>query len=249
MGGNSSQIAIGGYQPSIEEVDGGYSVHVGGNFGYGIVFRDNAHDNSVFNTRVGIGIGMTIADSVPLPNRKGGIFVGWGTANTTIGGPALAPITGLRYADQIVGNYGNGITAVFAKGLQLLGNTVSGNRDSGVFLAGADSAIIGVPFAGDIITDNGRYGLFATGDLGSSTIQAATILGNGASGVRLTWAQNIAVGGADASEFNNISNNQGWGILANGWSGGSAVLGNITDNNARGGVNTTFAWGLRTGAA
>ena len=60
VGGNASQIAIGGFQPSIQQVDGGYSVHVGGNPGYGIVFQGNARDSFVFNTRVGLGVGATI---------------------------------------------------------------------------------------------------------------------------------------------------------------------------------------------
>lgn len=49
--------------------------------------------------------------------------------------------------------------------------------------------------------------------------------------------------------MNGISDNQGWGILATGWSLRSTLLANVFSNNGRGDVNTTFAIGLRGSAA
>jgi hypothetical protein len=140
VGGNASQIAIGGFQPSIEQGDGGFSVHVGSNKGFGIVFQESAHDNFVFNTRVGLGVGMTIDTAFKLPNLAGGIFVGPGTANITVGGVPDITKPLIRYADEIVGNYGNGLTVVMSPNFVLLGCTISGNTGSGLLLNGASGA-------------------------------------------------------------------------------------------------------------
>ena len=62
-------------------------VYSSGNYGYGIVFAGNAHDISVFDTRVGLGGGAEIDTASKLPNGKGGVLIGRGTYNITIGGP------------------------------------------------------------------------------------------------------------------------------------------------------------------
>lgn len=246
VGGNSSKIAIGGFQPSVEEVYSDFSVHVGSNRGYGIVFKGHANDCYVFDTRVGLGTGESVENSAQLPNGRGGIFLGWGTSNIQIGGLRDAYVAGFRYFDEIVGNKGNGVTAFFSKDLQLLGNTISGNTRSGVVLTGTTGATIGYPLAGDIISYNGRFGLYATGNLAGTTVQAATIKNNDAAGVRLDSARGITVGGTNPVEPNVVSDNEGWGVLATGWSRGSALSGNFISNNTRGDVNTRFAIGLST---
>jgi len=245
IGGNSSEIAIGGFKPSVQQFDSDFSVHVGSNFGYGIVFKDNAHDNTVFNTRVGLGIGVPIGTAYQLPNKAGGVFVGPGTSNIRIGGPRDAA-QGLRFSNEIAANSGNGITALFTDGLKLLGSTVAGNTGSGVALIGSLRSVIGSPTSGNVIRDNGDNGVFAFGQMDGSVIQSSNIGGNGESGVRLLGARGITIGGADATRVNDISGNQGWGILATGWSRGTTVSGNVTNNNSRGSVNTTFTLGLST---
>lgn len=246
VGGNSNQIAIGGFQPSVEELYSDFSVHVGSNRGYGIVFKGRAHDNYVFDTRVGLGTGIAIDGAAKLPNGRGGIFLGWGTSDITVGGLRDAVNPGLRYFDEIVGNKGNGVTAFFTKDLSLLGSTISGNEGSGVVLNGAAGSTIGFPLAGNIITENGRFGLYATGRLDGSSVQTATIKNNGADGVRLSSARGITVGGTHPVEPNVVSNNAGWGILASGWSSGSALAGNFVSDNTRGEVDTKRAFGLTT---
>ena len=252
VGGNSSAIAIGGFQPSIQQFDSDFSVHVGGNLGYGIVFQDNAHDCTVYDTRVGIGIGVPISNADPIPNGRGGVLAGWGTANITIGGPRAA-LAGRRYADEIIGNRGNGVTALFSQHLNLLGTTINTNTGSGLVLVGAEDTGIGARFgqvdgalAGNIIRGNGLFGLFAAGTLTGSTARASTITDNGLTGVRLSGARGITVGATDPVEVNLISSNKGWGILATGWSKGSELTRNITILNGRGEVNTALAFGLTT---
>ncbi len=246
VGGNSSQIAIGGFQPSVETIYSDFSVHIGTNRGYGIVFKDNAHDSFVFDTRVGLGTGESIEFATHLPNGKGGIFLGPGTSNIQIGGLRDAYILGLRYFDEIVGNRGNGVTALFSKGLQVLGSTIGDNKGTGVALIGTRGAVIGYPLAGNIINYNKRFGLYATGNLDGSSVLTATIKNNGSAGIRLNSARGITVGGNKPVEPNVVQDNSGWGIFASGWSQGSALSTNFVSNNTRGDVNTTFAFGLKT---
>jgi len=246
VGGNATQIAIGGFQPSIEQVDGGFSVHVGANKGFGIVFQDSAHDNTVFNTRVGLGVGTTIDTAYRLPNAAGGIFVGPGTANITVGGVPDLTKPLVRYADEIVGNKGNGLTVVASHNFTLLGCTISGNTASGLVLNGASNAAVGSPAAPNILARNKAFGLFATGNLAGSTVQSSVISQNGSSGVRLAGARGIAVGGAGIGEGNLISANKLWGIFASGWCQGSSLGNNAVTNNTPGNVNTKGATGLKT---
>jgi hypothetical protein len=244
VGGNASQIAIGGFQPSIEQGDGGFSVHVGSNKGFGIVFQESAHDNFVFNTRVGLGVGMTIDTAFKLPNLAGGIFVGPGTANITVGGVPDITKPLIRYADEIVGNYGNGLTVVMSPNFVLLGCTISGNTGSGLLLNGASGATVGSPAAGNILARNKAFGLFATGYLAGTAVQSSTISQNAASGVRLVAAWGITLGGGFPGEANLISGNKAWGILASGWCKGSVLDGNLVTNNTPGNVNTKGATGI-----
>jgi len=246
VGGNASKIAIGGFQPSIEQADGGFSVHVGSNTGYGIVFQDSAHDNYLFNTRVGIGVGSIVQTAYKLPNAAGGIFVGPGTSRITIGGVPDLTKPLVRYACEIIGNRGNGITVVSSKSFTLLGCTVSGNAASGLVLNGASGATIGAPTAGNIVARNKAFGLFATGSLSGSTVQSSVFSQNGSTGVRLAGARGLTLGGATPDVVNLITGNKFWGLFASGWCKGSTISGNVMANNTPGDVNTKAAVGLKT---
>ncbi|MFM7107246.1 MAG: beta strand repeat-containing protein [Planctomycetaceae bacterium] len=245
VGGNASQIAIGGFQPSIERLDGGFGVHVGGNLGFGIVFRGRAHDCFVFNSRVGLGVGATIETAARLPNGAGGVWLGPGTSNISIGGPLVAP-PGKRYANEIVGNRGNGLTVLGSSNLALLGCTISDNAGSGVVLTGTAGAMVGEPNAANTIARNRAFGLYAVGRLDGTMVRSSTIAQNGWSGVRLVAARGITVGGDGPSEANAITGNRFWGLLASGWCRGSALAANSVAGNTPGNVNTRAAFGLVT---
>jgi hypothetical protein len=213
IGGNSSNISIGGFNPSIEYLfSDGFGVHVGANDGWGIVIRGNAHDISIVNTRVGLGVG--VRNEFPLPNERGGIYVGRGTSGITIGGAIGFPDPRSPYNVEIALNGGPGIAIWSARDV-----TVQG--------------------AG--IADNGGSGIYAVGNLDGTTVSSSTISGNDGSGVRLRSARGIIVGGSLESEFNTIVDNAGWGILATGWSRGSALTGNTVTGNTSGQINTTFS--------
>jgi len=221
IGGNSSNIAIGGFVVSIEYLlSDGFGVHVGANDGWGIVIKDNAHDVSVINTRVGLGLGIRL--QVPLPNGKGGITVGPGTSRITIGGPIGFPDPLSPYNDEIARNYGPGIAIASAK----------------------DVTVRGVG-----LWDNRGPGIYATGNVDGTTVASSTISSNDGSGVWLRSARGITIGGSRESDFNDISFNFGWGILATGFSRGSALTGNNVFANLFGGINTFFSFGLSSAAA
>lgn len=242
VGGNASQIAIGGFQPSIQRVDGGYGVHVGGNRGYGIVFRGNARDSAVFNSRVGLGVGFTMETAAKLPNGAGGILVGPGTANITIGGPNVAPPA--RFGNQIVGNRGNGLTVVSSRNLSLLGSTIADNAASGIALNNAIGATLGSPTAPNTISRNRLFGLYATGFLGGATVRSSSISRNGSTGVYLAAARGITVGGTNPLGANTITDNRFWGLIASGWCRDSVLAANAVAGNTPGNVNTRGAVGL-----
>jgi len=67
--------------------------------------------------------------------------------------------------------------------------------------------------------------------------------------VWLRSARGITIGGSRESDFNDISFNFGWGILATGFSRGSALTGNNVFANLFGGINTFFSFGLSSAAA
>ena len=100
-----------------------------------------ARDIFVFNTRVGLGVGTTLETAYKLPNGAGGIFVGPGTSNVTIGGVPDLTKPLVRYANEIVGNRGNGLTAISSRSLVLLGNTIRDNLAAGVVLHGGGCAV------------------------------------------------------------------------------------------------------------
>jgi hypothetical protein len=91
------------------------------------------------------------------------------------------------------------------------------------------------------IEDNHGDGIYASGNLHGTTVASSTISGNDCSGVRLRWARGITVGGTGGADLNTIVDNGGWGILATGWSRGSALTGNTVSGNTRGQISTTFS--------
>lgn len=213
IGGNSNTIAIGGFTPSIEYLlSDGFGVHVGANNGWGIVLQGRAHDISIVNTRVGLGAGIRY--EFPLPNAQGGIKVGWGTSNITIGGPIGVPDPLSPFNVEIALNGGPGLAISSARNVTVEGAGIEFNHGDGIYVSG---------------------------NVNGTTVSSSTISSNDGSGVRLRWARGITVGGSTGSDYNDIVDNSGWGILATGWSRGSALTGNTVANNVLGQINTTFS--------
>ncbi len=250
VGGSAHTIAIGGFEPSVERVDGGFGVHVGSNGGYGIVIQDQAHNIQVFNTRIGIGVGLTMAAAAPLPNARGGMLIEGGASAITLGGDPNPPDPKRAYANQIVGNQGTGLSVTSATGVRVLGNSIQGNAGYGISLAAAAGNTIGTPDAPNQLRGNGLSGLFATGALDGTRIDGNTISANGQFGIYLSAATGLAVGGNGRG--NTVTANTAWnyyaaGIYVDGNSAGTTVSANTISANGGSGLMLSSARGLRIG--
>ena len=140
--GTAHDNVVGGYQLSLLP----HNIFAG-NLGYGIAIIDEAHDNQVFNTYVGVSENGTFG------NQQGGILIGDQASNNTIGGP---PATASRpVADVISGNTGNGITlGPDTTSTQILNNLIG---------FGIDGTTL-VPNTGAPIVENGSVGNTVSGN-------------------------------------------------------------------------------------
>ena len=123
-----------------------------------------------------------------------------------------------------------------AAGSRIVGLSLIDAAGAGVTIAASDTTL-----SGNYIQNNHGAGIYAVGNLRGTIISASTISGNDGSGVWLRWARGITVGGSTGSDVNNIVDNGGWGILATGWSRGSALKGNTVTGNALGQINTKYS--------
>jgi len=244
VGGTAHNIAIGGFQPTVEELDTTASVHIGGNKGYGIEMRDLAHDVTVFNTAVGAGVGLigpSIRKAIQLPNSKGGIAIGPGVSDVAIGS-GLSVSHG--YSAAVAYNNGVGITINGASHVSVEGTKVENNTKGGIQLSGGTQVRIGSETAPNAITGNTRWGVLASGTLTGSAIQGNLIARNTGNGVVLRAAQGLLVGGTANGSGNTITRNKAFGLLATGNCSGSTVEGNTIKRNVAGNLNVANSSGL-----
>lgn len=139
LSGDATGNAIGGFQRSVEP-----QVFASGNKGYGIVVKDRAKGNSIFNTNVGGGTSDTV-----IPNEAGGILLDRGTRDTTIGGKA-APREVL-----VQSNTGPGLSIFHSRQNTVVGNFISENTGTGLLGVGNCQ---GTVVKNNTIEDNGAGG-------------------------------------------------------------------------------------------
>lgn len=120
--GTAHNNAIGGFQPSVEP-----TVFASGNMKYGIAVIDQAHNNFIFHTTIGLGAGISGA----IPNEQGGILLDAGTEDTKIGG-RKTPLQNV-----IQSNKGAGLSIYSSTKNTVLRNTISDNSEVGVYALGA----------------------------------------------------------------------------------------------------------------
>jgi parallel beta-helix repeat protein len=118
--GEAHGNAIGGFQPSVEPQN-----FVSGNYGYGIAVMDRAYNNSIFHTKIGLGV-----TNVAVPNLAGGILLNMGTTGTTVGGPTIPLQTVMQ------DNRGPGIYINNSTNNLVLNNSITLNRLVGVYAVG-----------------------------------------------------------------------------------------------------------------
>jgi parallel beta-helix repeat protein len=201
---------IGGFQPSVEP-----QVTVSANDKYGIAVAGSAHDNAIFHTYIGTNALATGA----LGNTLGGISIGSGTSDTTVGGSSL-PLQ-----DKIEFNIGPGVTIQSSQDNVVLGNEIQSGAQYGVYVTGVGT---GTQVENNSISGNASDGV--------RLVKARKVtIGGNASGA---GSQVIAGPG------NRIVTNQGYGLYARGNCNGSVVQGNTILANAQGNVNLTNSRGI-----
>jgi len=244
VGGTAHNIALGGFQPSIEQLDTTASVHLGGNKGYGLEIRDLAYDVTVFNTVVGAGVGLigpSIRKAIKLPNGKGGIAIGPGVSDVAIGSGLSVPN---GYSAAVAYNNGVGITIEGARNVSVEGTKVESNAKGGIQIKGGTNVLIGTETSPNSISGNTGFGVSASGTLTGSAVSGNLITRNTGNGVRLQAAQGLLVGGTANGSGNTITRNQAFGLFALGDCSGSTVEGNTIERNGAGNTNVAKSSGL-----
>jgi hypothetical protein len=185
IGGNANNNSIGGVGPS-----GILFSTISGNLGYGVAFLDSANNNVLFNSFIGTGSRGIQA----VGNRLGGVYLGPGTSNNTIGGTKRG--SGINSSDTnvISGNMGPGVILDGTTGNRVIGNLI-GTRPDGMTALGN---------MGDGVLVTGNAGDNLIGD--DSTDVGNTIAFNTADGV------SVESGDGNAIRKNSIHDNTGLGI-------------------------------------
>jgi len=173
-------------------------------------------------------------------NTTGGVSL-TGTTNLTLG-----RATG---GNTISRNAAWGILATGAlTGSVVQNNTLDANGRAGMSLNAATGLLVGglTANAGNRIINATAWGAFsvgieATGKLTGTRLQGNLVSGNAGSGVVLTAAQGLTVGGPHPAARNVIQANLGNGLVATGACTGSLVQGNAISGNRAGDLNTRSA--------
>jgi hypothetical protein len=179
IAGRAHGIVIGGRQPSVEP-----QVTVSSNLGYGIKVAGSAYNVTIVRTFIGTN-GLGNSD---LGNRLGGIDLAPGTSRITVSGST--PSGGV-----IVGNSkrGPGILVDSSNGDSVAGAEIENNAGDGITVVRSRRLTVGgvTSGAGNQITGNLGYGVFARGDCRGSVIRGNTIAANGAGNVNTASARGI----------------------------------------------------------
>jgi hypothetical protein len=171
--GSAQGIFLGGFHFSVEPQN-----TFSGNVGYGVDVAGKAKNILVFNSNIGVnGLGQSL-----IPNELGGVYVGPGTANVTIGAPLS------QYTNQIRGNGGNGVTLAGTTNATVLDDTIASNEGDGVAVYSSPQTTIG-PL--NTIAANARFGVEAVGNSPRSLIAYNAIFGNTAGDVDLSKSRGI----------------------------------------------------------
>jgi hypothetical protein len=116
--------ALGGFQPSIE-----MRTHFSGNVGYGVAVVGQAHDNTIYNSNIGLGFAQPGFTDPTIPNQTGGVYLGPGTSNTTLGGTGIL-------ACRVNTNIGAGLVIDSSTGNSVVNNQIEDNTTYGLFGTG-----------------------------------------------------------------------------------------------------------------
>ena len=150
ISGTAHYNAIGGFQPSVEP-----NVFVSGNLEYGIAVVDQAYNNWIFHTTVGLGD----LGSPSIPNGFGGVLLDRGTSGTWLGGSTP------KFQNTIESNESAGLYIYYSRNNWVWGNAINDNSVVGVYGYGACT---GTTLKSNTIEGNGT-GVTNNVDISSAT--------------------------------------------------------------------------------
>ena len=150
ISGTAHDNYLGGLQVSVET-----RTHFSGNARYGVEIVDQAYDNVIVNSNIGLGFALTDGLEPAIPNALGGVYLGPGTSGTTIGG------TGPLDPNKISRNLGSGLTIAASTANSVVNNRIQNNTSYGVFATGACT--------GTALTDNTITGNATNIDIAGAT--------------------------------------------------------------------------------
>ena len=244
---NATNNTIGGTTASARNI-------ISGNEYAGILLSGTSTGNTVQGNYIGTDLNGTAA----LGNGGTGGYGGIGllASDNLIGGPAAAArniISGnTTYGIQIAGGSNNTIQGNYI-GTDVTGAAALANAGNGIRVQGAGGALIGgaAAGAGNLISGNLQPGIRIFSNSANIQVQGnyigtdasgAAALPNASSGVQVSSATNVVIGGTAAGAGNVISGNNGAGVNADGNSGVVTVQGNYIGTDASGAAvlpNTT----------
>ncbi len=126
------------------------------------------------------------------------------------------------------------------------------SMNAGVSLIGARGLALGTAAAGNSISANAGWGLYASGNLNGTQVHNNSIDGNGKFGVYLEGATGLLLGGTALNTGNRVVNATAWGsystgVYATGNLAGTLVQGNTIQANGGNGVTLVNAQRLTIG--
>jgi hypothetical protein len=141
VGGNATNIVIGGPQPTFNIIP---QNTISANFGNGVAIVGTAHDIHVSHSY----IGTDVFGEDALGNAKAGVLLDAGTYSNTVGSPDSTLLT------VVSGNLGNGVELRYTHDNEIMGSHIGtnaggtlplGNSGNGIAMVGSYDNVIGVP--------------------------------------------------------------------------------------------------------
>ncbi len=223
---------------------------ISGNASFGI-YSNNTSDGLLVQ---GNYIGTTANGLAARPNTRIGVYTT--SSNVTIGGPTATPGTN---AGNVIAANGSfpadefGIVIAFASGAVIQGNIVGLGADgatvlnnfqnAGIYLQSATNATVGGTGAGNLISGNSGFGIYAVA--GSGNTIASNLIGTDITGTLarpnqfgislVSGSHDNTIGGTTAGARNVISGNSNSGVSIDGvGTSNNTVAGNTIGLNAAG---------------
>lgn len=219
---------------------------------------DAAGEANTINANSGVGVlvapgtytSTTIAGNTISGNTSHGISLA--AAGGTIASLVIGGAT-----NQISGNSGDGINVSSGTytSTTIQSSVINGNATAGVRLAPAGGTLASLTVGGsttsnlgNTITDDGEGIVAEAGTYTSTVVQGNTITGT-ETGISLTNAEALTVGGGTSDLGNVITSSTKRGIYATGDSSGSTISRNTISTSAVAGIVVQDATGLTVGGS